>query len=377
MNPDEEGFLYPEIDKEVCINCGLCERVCPVEHPDYNNNARPSTYAAMLKDVDQRKRSSSGGLFYAIACWILQQGGKVYGATMDDSLQVKHIGVDTIEELQLLRGSKYVQSDLQNVFLNIRADLKAGRWCYFVGTPCQVAGLKSFLRKDYDNLLTSDLVCHGVPSQWLFDQHINYLEKKYKGKVSDYQFRNNESWGVCEIFNLTNPKGKSKRYIFPSYNLSPFLYSFMYAMTYRHSCYDCKFARIPRQGDITLADYWGVKEFFPEIDSSKGVSLILANTDKGLKIINSISGDLTLFESKQEDGAKYNGNLLNISEKNIVRDTIYEKIKNEGYDVVAEKEFRSPNYKRIKLYQILQTSPGLEIFWRTASLIIKKIRQWR
>lgn len=376
MKPDEEGFLYPEIDYTVCIDCGLCERVCPVEHPDYGNSVRPVTYAAMLKDVEQRKRSSSGGLFHAIACWILQQGGKVYGATLDEDLHVKHIGVDSLEALQLLRGSKYVQSDLQDVFLNVREDVKAGRWCYFVGTPCQVAGLKSYLRKDYDKLLTSDLICHGVPSQWLFDQHIDYLEKKYRGKVSDYQFRNNEMWGGCEIFNLTNPNGKIKQYMFPSYNLSPYLYSFMYAMTYRYSCYDCKFARIPRQGDITLADYWGVKEFFPNIDASKGVSLILANTDKGNKIINLISDDLTLLESRLEDGAKYNGNLVHTSERNSVRVTIYRKIKNEGYASVVGKEFKAPDYKRLKFCQFLKSTPGFQLLWRVASSIYKIIEQW-
>lgn len=150
LKPDEEGFLYPEIDKEACIDCGLCERVCPVEHPKYCNCENPTTYAAMLKDVNQRKLSASGGLFYAIACWIIQQGGKVYGATIDDDLQVKHIGVECIEDLRLLRGSKYVQSDLQDVFVDVKKELKLGRWCYFVGTPCQVAGLKSYLRKDYD-----------------------------------------------------------------------------------------------------------------------------------------------------------------------------------------------------------------------------------
>ena len=177
---DEEGFLYPAINKDKCIDCGLCERVCPVEHPNYSNTETPEVYAAMVKEVEQRKKSSSGGMFYAIASWILNQGGKVYGATMDEKHQVKHISVDNLEDLDLLRGSKYVQSDLQQVFADIKKELKAGRWCYFVGTGCQVAGLKSFLRKDYDTLLTSDLVCHGVPSQWLFDQHIKYLEEKYK-----------------------------------------------------------------------------------------------------------------------------------------------------------------------------------------------------
>lgn len=342
--PDEEGFLYPSINKDKCINCGLRERVCPVAHPSYSNSEAPAAYAAMVKDVEQRKKSSSGGMFYAIACWILQQGGKVYGASMDENHQVKHIGVDNVNDLQLLRGSKYVQSDLQCVFADIKNDLKAGRWCYFVGTGCQVAGLKAFLRKDYETLLTSDLVCHGVPSQWLFDRHIQYLEEKHKGKVSGYQFRNNKTWGVSEIFNLRNPKGKVKRYKFPSYNLSPYLYSFMYAMTYRYSCYDCKFARIPRQGDITLADYWGVKEFFPNLDSSKGISLTLVNSPKGAVIFEQIKNMCEVWHSTIADGAKHNGNLIHVSEKNGLREISYREVKEKGYAKVAKKTFRAPNY---------------------------------
>lgn len=365
---DEEGFLYPTINKEKCIDCGLCERVCPVEHPNYSNTETPEVYAAMVKEVEQRKKSSSGGMFYAIASWILNQGGKVYGATMDENHQVKHIGVDNFEDLNLLRGSKYVQSDLQQVFADIKKELKAGRWCYFVGTGCQVAGLKSFLRKDYDTLLTSDLVCHGVPSQWLFDQHIKYLEEKYKGKVSNYHFRNNEGWGGCEIFDLTNHKGKTKRYKFPSYDLSPYLYSFMYGMTSRYSCYECSFARIPRQGDITLADYWGVKEFFPEMDDSKGVSMILVNSSNGQKVWNAVKVDNIFERSRKEAAAKCNGNLIGPTSMPIIRTRAYKEILSRGYVDVASNEFRCSNYIKTKVKQYL-----LHSFMRPAIIRIRSL----
>ena len=344
LKPDEEGFLYPLIDKDKCINCGICRRVCPVEHPEYNNGQIPEVYAAKAKNIKQRKKSSSGGMFYVVATWIIHQGGIVYGATMDAQHQVKHIGVNNMDGLEMLRGSKYVQSDLRNIFVDIKDRLEEGRWCYFVGTGCQVAGLKAFLRKDYETLLTSDLVCHGVPSQWLFDQHIQYLETKYKGKVLEYQFRNNESWGGSEIFKLLTCNGKRKMYRFPSYSLSPYLYSFMNTMTCRRSCYDCKFACIPRQGDITLGDYWGIKESFPEMDTSAGVSLVLVNNVKGKQVIERIRCDCDLFESSLNEAVKYNGNLMRASEKHELRDILYSEIHEKGYSLIAETTLRMPHY---------------------------------
>ena len=366
LESDEEGFYYPQIDKDKCINCGRCESICPVEYPVYENNATPNVYASYVKDVEERKKSSSGGLFYAIATWILDQNGKVYGAAIDERSQVYHIGVDSKEDLYKLRGSKYVQSALNDTFVDIKRNLSNDRWCYFVGTPCQVAGLKSFLHKEYEKLLTSDLVCHGVPSQWLFDQHISYLEKKEGGKVSGYQFRNNEKWGGCEIFNLTTPKGRVKTIKHPTYVLSPYLYSFMYAMTYRYSCYDCKFARIPRQGDITLADFWGVQNFFPDINIDNGVSLILANTDKGDRVLKQIENSVELRKSSIEDGAEFNGNLVTISIKHENRDIAYSTVKNEGYVKAASTLFKNPHSIRDGIkYRLLQN--------KVVSFLIEKV----
>ena len=356
---DEEGFDYPNIDESKCIHCGLCEKVCPVSHPQYDNSIEPDVYAALLKNVEERKRSSSGGLFYAIASWVIAQGGVVFGACINEQNQVMHISADNEQDLQKLRGSKYVQSALNDIFKQVKENLQADRWCYFVGTGCQVAGLKSYLRKEYDKLITSDLVCHGVPSQWLFDQHVAYLEKKYRGKVTNYKFRNNEIGGGCEIFNLTNHKGKVKTVINPSYNLSPYLYSFMYAMTYRYSCYDCKFATVPRQGDITLADYWGSKEFFPQMDNSKGISLCLVNTEQGKRVWNAIKTKCEYEVSNVDDAAKYNGNLVKASIAHPCRPTIYNNIKNNGYEIVAKNEFRIKNYYKVRFFSWISHSPLL------------------
>lgn len=370
---DEEGFDYPIIDKETCINCGLCEKVCPVANPQYDNTENPDVFAALLKDVSERKRSSSGGLFYAIAMWVIQRGGIVFGATIDEHNQVRHIAAEDEKELQALRGSKYVQSALNNTFKIVKENLKQGRWCYFVGTGCQVSGLNAYLRKKYDTLITSDLVCHGVPSQWLFDQHVSYIEKKYKGKVIEYHFRNNKKGAGGEIFMVESPKGKTKRVFNPTYNLSPYLYSFMYAMTYRWSCYDCKFAKVPRQGDVTLADYWGSKIFFPDMDNSKGISLCLVNTERGRRLWDEIKENCEYLESNVNDAVKYNGNLLHASKPHEYRKSIYEKIRKEGYEVVAKEEFRAEHYHRKLVNYYINQSTILSSCVKLLSLLKHKL----
>lgn len=348
MKQDEEGFLYPVIDESSCIKCGLCEKTCPFNTPTYKSNT-PIVYAAYLKDISQRMKSTSGGVFYAIAKWIIEQNGIVYGAAFDDQFKLKHIGVDSINDLQKLRGSKYLQSDLGNIFSEIKQFLNQGRWVYFVGVGCQVAGLHAFLRKEYENLITSDLVCHGVPSQLMFDWHLDYLRKKEKGEIISYSFRDLESWGVCEMYSYISQTHRQGIRRLHGYSLSPYLYSFMEAFNYRYSCYNCKFAKLPRQGDITLADYWGVKHFFQDLDTDKGVSLVLLNTSKACNIWNQIQDVLEYRISRVEDAALINKNLIQPTPMPDIRPSIYEMIKQRGYKSVVDKEFRTPHYFRERL----------------------------
>lgn len=348
MKQDKEGFLYPVIDESSCIKCGLCEKICPFNTTTYKNN-EPVVYAAYLKNISQRMKSTSGGVFYAIAKWIIEQNGIVYGAAFDDKFRLKHIGVDSINDLWKLRGSKYLQSDLGNVFSEIKQFLVQGRWVYFVGVGCQVAGLHAFLRKEYENLITSDLVCHGTPSQLMFDWHLDYLRKKEKGEIISYSFRDLESWGGGEIYKYisqTHKQGIRRLY---GYNLSPYLYSFMNAFNFRYSCYNCKFAKLPRQGDITLADYWGVRYFFQDLETDKGVSLVLLNTSKACDIWNLIEDALEYRISRIEDAALKNKNLIQPTPMPKIRPSIYEMIKQRGYKSVADNEFRTPHYFRERL----------------------------
>lgn len=348
MNSNDEGFLYPIKDTVSCIDCGLCEKVCPFsDNYVFETTINPKVYAAY--DRVNRSGSSSGGIFFALAKYVIEEKrGWVFGAAFENKFQLRHVGVNTISGLQKLRGSKYLQSYMGDTYIKIKKLLTEGVFIFFVGTPCQVAGIRAFLRKDYENLLLVDLVCHGVPSQYLFDEHVKFLEEKHKAELVSYQFRKADGWGVCEIADFANPE---KHKVLPSYYLSPYLYSFMYAMTYRESCYKCKFAKVPRQGDITLADYWGVKEFFPKMDTSKGISLVLLNTKKGVELydaINDNSDTIISQPSKISDASKYNSNMMYKSVRPEIRDLVYEEIKNKGYSNVVYTRFRAKNYALLK-----------------------------
>lgn len=345
MQYDDEGFAYPVIDKDVCIDCHACERVCPMANPEHQGSASPETYATILRDINQRRTSSSGGAFCAVADLVFKKGGIVVGSTMDKDLQVHHISISSAADLHLLKGSKYVQSRLDHVFKIIKQELQAGRWCYFVGTGCQVAGLKAFLHRDYPNLITSDLVCHGVPSQKLLNEHIAYLQERYHHKVTTYEFRDNSSWSVCEKVGF---EGR-KPLINGDYKLSPYLYSFIHAMTYRPSCYVCPFAAIPRQGDITLADCWGARHFIDNMQTKFGVSLVLTNTDKGRQIWQEARQSCEWKMVNITDCIAFNGNLVHATHKPHQRDHVYQDIEKRGYKAVAKSTFRPSIYyvKRI------------------------------
>ena len=361
MIEDEEGFYYPYIDDEKCIHCDLCRRVCSWEQPSFYNDKEPLAFAAVLSNKTERQRSTSGGLFYEIASWVISQNGIVYGAVFDEHLQLHHKAAETLGELQPMRGSKYIQSNLGDIFKSVKEKLETGRLCFFTGTGCQIAGLKSFLKKEYSNLITADLVCHGVPSQKLFNLHLDFLEDRYRDKVVGYQFRDNKRGRGCEICKFKSGRTLKK----PSYELSPYLYSFMHSFTLRLSCYNCKYATLPRQGDITLADYWGIERFFPKFDRENGVSLVLLNNTKGKSIWDGIKTNCIIAESNLSDAVVYNGNINNTTSKPAIRDFIYKEIAQKGYARVASEEFRCPNYlwvsmvKKISNYRVIIAIHGL------------------
>lgn len=276
LKEDKEGFLYPAVDNSSCIDCGLCERVCPVINQ--NEPQKPIvTLAAVNSDESVRLASSSGGIFTLLAEKTIDNGGVVFGAAFDENWDVKHICIDSKSELPKLRGSKYVQSIIGNCYKEAKTYLDTGKEVLFSGTPCQIAGLKKFLRKDYKNLKTMDIVCHGTPSPLVWRKYLDEVSSMYNiAQITDIQFRNKaKGWKSYSISISYNDKCGNKRTFNEVFTQNIFMRCFLSNLCLRPSCYACP-ARNGKSGsDITLADLWGAENICPESDDDKGVSLVL------------------------------------------------------------------------------------------------------
>ncbi len=307
MRRDREGFDYPVANPDRCIGCGKCEKVCPVLNPC--EPVKPVAVYASRSD-EFIERSSSGGVFPSIAQAVLNEGGVVYGAVVNEDMTVGHADAEDMAGVERMRGSKYVQSDLYGTFDEVRYYLEEGRKVLFTGTPCQVAGLKSFLCGCHDGLLTVDCACHGVPSPGLWEKYVKSLEKEYGGRMKGVRFRDKaRSWMHYEfvtMFETMRPDGSPYSFeVHKPYIKDPYMALFVQDMTLRPSCYKCP-ARSGRSGsDLTLADLWNVAEAAPEMNDDKGVSLVLANTEKGRRALS--EAELKLYEVDFDEGMKNNG----------------------------------------------------------------------
>lgn len=307
MKEDEEGFLYPVADKDVCIDCNLCEQVCPVLRQREEREPL-DVYAAFNKNEEVRMQSSSGGVFTALAESIIKEGGVVFGARFNEDWEVVHDYVETVEGLSAFRGSKYVQSRIGCTFSQAEQFLKQGRKVLFSGTPCQIAGLKLFLRKEYENLLSVDFICHGVPSPGVWRQYLNEFIAHQGNKkksvfspskpmflnsirdISRIEFRNKRlGWKKYSFaLTLSVPIGhgaKNTVLLSEPYNKNIFMKGFLADLYLRPSCYVCPSKCLKSGSDVTIGDYWGIQNVKPEIDDDKGICCLLVNSDKGKNIL--------------------------------------------------------------------------------------------
>ncbi len=304
MQRDEEGFFYPQVNQSVCIDCGLCSKVCHELHP--SEKQKPlKVYAAINKDTDIRMKSSSGGFFSFLAEKVVSgDKGAVFGAKFDDNWQVIIAYSETIEGLDCFRGSKYVQAQMRTSYVDAERFLKEGRIVLFSGTPCQIAGLHHFLRRKYDNLLTVDIVCHGVPSPKVWDKYLDEIADSLKDTILKIEFRDKvNGW---KRYSFTLDYVRQGKYLHESslHKDNSYMQAFLKNMILRPSCYACR-AKCGRSGsDITIADFWGIQHVNPGMDDDKGTSMVMINTEKGASMID--FSQILFHEEKYDDALKYN-----------------------------------------------------------------------
>lgn len=281
MEESKDGFLYPVINEADCIDCGLCQKSCKAEEKA-DKSFEKQAYAMKNQNEEVRVNSSSGGVFTLLSEYIISCGGAVYGAAFTDNYEVEHIRINTVEDIEKLRTSKYVQSRIGNCYQLAKKDLEENRMVLFTGTPCQIAGLKGYLKKEYDNLYCQDIMCHGVPSPKLWRKYIKELSL---GTIQSVSFRDKTvSWSQFSM-KITGDKGSICEKFFDN----TYMKAFLADIALRESCTNCNFKELNYYSDLTLADFWGLDQVYPELDDSTGVSLVLVNSEKGQKLVEQIS----------------------------------------------------------------------------------------
>lgn len=344
-NTDAEGFWYPTVQEGLCIKCGLCEKVCPMIHHSVQSVKTPTAYAAWNLDASTRKNSSSGGIFTLLSEQILSKGGVIYGVAMIGS-SVRHIRVDRQDQLPLLQGSKYVQSDVSGTYSQAKKDLLMERPVLYSGTPCQIEGLLNYLGRPYENLFCVDMICHGVPSPLVWDKYVSFREKAAASTVDSISFRDKASgWSNYGVrFSFHN--GSEYRV---NHGSDPYIRAFLRNLTLRPSCYQCKFRKLNRRSDITLADFWGVDQICPEMNDNSGTSLVIVHSEKGRQIIAEAESAMKYLSVDVQSAIQYNPSMIKSLPVPKKRHSFMSDIMNAPFDAVVSRYARKNrfNIKRI------------------------------
>lgn len=314
ITSDIKGFYIPVVDDEKCIKCGKCRKTCPSNINVIKEVTEQNVYASWLKNKETRANSTSGGLFSAIANYIIDNDGVVFGARFDDNFKVIHSFTDNKIELFRYRGSKYVQSNIGDSFKQSEQFLKQGKKVFFTGTPCQIAGLKNFVKKDYPNLFTADIVCHGVPSPMVFDDYLKHIKSMVDSNITNISFRYKKpSW---TIFSMKIDFKDQESYIKDT-NTDPYIVGFLTDLFTKDCCATCKYTNLNRGSDITMADFWGYTSEEKEYrNTEEGISLILVNTDAGRQLLDHIKNDLIIIEKTIDEALEGNQCLSRPFKKN-------------------------------------------------------------
>ncbi len=335
MTENHEGFLYPQVQEENCVNCGACEKACPVFHEASVQDSRRQAWAVVNQDQSVLMDSSSGGLFSALAAEMIERGGCVFGAAFTaDFSRVHHIMVENLKDLCRLQGSKYMQSDPENCYPAVREQLIQGRWVLFTGTPCQIAGLKGFLGRDHEKLICADVICHGTPPSLLWRPYLKHIQKKLGSRAIAVSFRDKtEGWKKFSM-KITAEDGKKYRC---SLGKDPYLRMFLKNVCLRESCYNCKVKENGFFSDITMGDLWGVEQILPDIESNRGVSLALIHTEKGRILFEQISRSMSVFPVDFERAFPYNPVLTGSVRRPNERDCFFSDLEKLCWDKLERR----------------------------------------
>ena len=356
MKVDEEGFWYPQVNKEKCIECGLCEKVCPVINSPKIDENDTIAYACKNNNEEDRKISSSGGIFSLLCDEVIKNNGVVFGAGFDEDFDVIHSYSETLEGCSIFRGSKYVQSKIGNTYKEAKSFLDNGRIVLFSGTQCQIKGLNLYLRKKYDKLIATEIVCHGVPSPKIFKNYRELLSKKYNSEIKDIRFRDKtKGWKefsyVTEFINNEKYSKTLKEDLF--------MRGFLKNIYLRPSCYDCKAKNYTSGSDLSLADYWGIQNKHPEFDDDKGTSLVLVNSSKGNVIFDSISKNMKFLKTDLKYATMNNPCIVKPVKYNYDREKFF-------------KAIRKYNLEK-SILKFVEPSLFKKVFRKTKRIIIKVV----
>lgn len=334
MIEDKEGFIYPTINLSDCSKCGLCKKVCPILNLKEEETTLPKAYSAYNRDERIRSESSSGGIFTEISKVILQQQGVVFGAVFDEKFNVKHYAATKEEDLEKIRGSKYIQSDIKDSYKEAKKYLLEGKKVLFTGTPCQVEGLHAFLGKEYENLYTQDLICHGVPSKKAWIKYLDFRRKLDKGILQKVSFRNKlkKGWSNYQLSFTYDDK-----IIDIDHNEDLYMKIFLRDVALRPSCYECKFKKKHRKSDITLADFWGIDNVIPSMNDEKGTSLVIVNSAKGETLLSYIANNIKYEAVDFENAIEHNKSMIKSANIEKRREDFINDLDNLEFEEIIEK----------------------------------------
>ena len=352
MTPDEEGFLYPKVDKTACVDCHLCEKVCPILNVEPEKEFPQTGYIVQHKDQQILKESTSGGAFTAIASWVINQGGVVFGAAFDKNFVIHHTWVNKLEDLKRFRNSKYAQSEIRDSFRQTKAFLDEGKMVLFSGTPCQLEGLLRFLRKKYENLLTVDVVCRACPSPLVFKKYLEMQRQRLGGNMKNVLFRDKHYGYGYSSMTIETENGADYH---EGIDTDSYLRAFFSEISIRPSCVECKFRKRYRETDFTIWDCFDIAEYCRKLNNDKGATKVLAHTEKAKALMPKMKDIMTIVTANPKRMLKMGGvNEINITlTAHPLRKKFFEDINNmppqEAFEKYFPIRFRNKMEKHIRI----------------------------